>query len=318
MSELAVDMTDKVVLVTGGTGGIGKETATSLARMNATIIVVGRNEERGKTAVDDIVAATGNEDVTFLSADLSSLSDVRRLASTVRDRFDRLDVLVNNAGTLSAERRESIDGIERSFAMNVLSPFLLTHELSSLLEASAPARVVNVNTQSFDLPWPFTDYATPDFDDLQLESGYNGMKQYLRTKTLHLAWTYELARRFEGSGVTVYAVNPGVADTSLQAESRRAQPLPMRALMPLLGPVMTRFVNMSPEDAAYSSVYAATAPELAGMTGLYLDPKGNPDSSSSVSRDDCLARELWDVLADLTEVELYGDPDGTSVKEAAV
>lgn len=317
MFESTVDMTDTVVLVTGGTGGIGKETATALARMGATTIVVGRNEERGQTAVDDIVDATGNEAVTFLSADLSSLADVRRLASTVRDRLDRLDVLVNNAGTLSAERRESVDGFEVTFATNVLSPFLLTHELLPLLEATAPARIVNVNSSNFDLPWPFSSYATPDFDDLELETGYNGMKAYTRSKTANLMWTYELARRLEGTGITVTAVNPGGADTQLQQEGQAAAPLPMRVIGIVMRPLVGRFMDMSLESAAYSSVYAATAPELAGMTGLYLDPKGNPDSSSSVSRDEGMATKLWDVLANLTDVESYGEPAGITTEEAA-
>jgi NAD(P)-dependent dehydrogenase (short-subunit alcohol dehydrogenase family) len=300
MSEPTVDMADRVVLVTGGTGGIGKATATALARMGATTVVVGRDEERGQAAVDDIGATTGNDDVTFLSADLSVLAEVQTLAATVRERFDRLDVLVNNAGTLGAKRQETADGYERTFAVNVLSPFLLTHELRPLLEASAPSRVVNVNTQSVDLPWPFAGYATPDLDDLQLESGYNGMKAYVRSKTANLAWTYELADRFEGSGVTVYAVNPGGADTGLQRESQRAAPLPIRVLGTALGPVLMRYLNTSVQEAAYSSIYAATAPELAGTTGLYLDPTGNPTSSSTASRDDVMAEAIWEHAIELT------------------
>ena len=307
MSQSTADLTGKVVLVTGGTGGIGKATATALARLGATTLIVGRSTERGQAAVADIIDAAGNDGVAFLSADLSSLAEVRELAATIKRRYDRLDVLVNNAGAMSADRDETVDGFELTFAMNVVSPFLLTHELLPLLRQSAPSRIVNVNTQSFDLPWPFTGYATPNLDDVQLETDYNGMKAYVRSKTANLLWTFELARRLEGTGITVFAVNPGGADTGMQRESQRAAPLPMRILGTVLRPVMNRFVNTSIEEAAHSTVIAAVDPDLAEQSGVYLGPDGEPASTASIARDQELATELWDLVAGVADVEPSDD-----------
>lgn len=309
MSQSTDDLAGQVVLVTGGTGGIGKATATELAQLGATTLVVGRNKERGQAAVADIIGDAGHDDVAFLSADLSSLAEVRELATTIRRRYDRLDVLVNNAGAMSADRHETVDGLELTFAMNVVSPFVLTNELLPLLERSAPSRIVNVNTQSFDLPWPFADYAAPDLDDLQLESDYNGMRAYVRSKTANLLWTFELARRLDGTGISVFAVNPGGADTGMQQEAQRAAPLPMRLLEAVLRPVMNRVLNTSVEAAANSSVMAAADPDLAAQSGLYLDPDGEPDSTISITRDQEMAAELWDVVAALAEVDLSAESE---------
>ncbi|MFC7228724.1 SDR family NAD(P)-dependent oxidoreductase [Salinirubellus salinus] len=137
------------------------------------------------------------------------------------------------------------------------------------------------------------------------------MKAYLRSKTANLMWTYELARRLEGTGITVNAVNPGDADTQLQQESLSAAPLPMRVIGIVMTPLMRLLMDVSPESAAYSSVHAATSNELTGMTGLYLDTKGKPDSSSSISRDEGLAADLWEIAANRVGVDLYGEPSET-------
>ena len=288
MSALQETMEGEVVLVTGATSGIGKATAEALAKLGATVVVTGRNEERGRAAVSDIRATSGNTNVELMLADLSSLAETRRLAEEFRSRYDRLDVLVNNAGGGSQQRVATADGYELSFALNVLSPFLLTSLLESLLKNSAPARVVNVNTGSLPL-------VRPDFDDLQTERSFSGMGAYMRSKTANLLWTYELARRLEGTGVTVYAVNPGAADTELNRTVQEGMPRAMRTL----SPIVDRFMK-TPEKATVSSIRAATAPELVATTGVYLGPNGRVARSSKASHDEAAAKRLWKISAGMT------------------
>ena len=289
-------MTDKVVLITGGSGGIGKETAKGVARRGATTVIVGRNERRGRQAVAEIQQEAGHQRVAFLAADLSSQAEIRRLAGDFQARYERLDVLINNVGGLYAERWETVDGIEATLAMNLLNPFLLTQLLLPLLKESAPARIVNLTTGGHRM-------AKLNFDDLQARQWFRGLDMYGQAKLANLLWTYEQARRLEGSGVTVNAADPGGADTSMtQNMTPEMMPWFMRLLWPLAG-LMQRFMQTSPEAAAYSSVYAATSPEMESATGKYIHPKGKIVRSSQASYDETAARRIWQICEELTELD---------------
>lgn len=260
-------------LVTGANAGIGRATAEELARRGGSVILVCRDPERGKTAREEIRAATGNERLDLLIADLSSQRQVRRLADEVLERYERLDVLLNNAGVITRERRVTEDGLEWQFAVNHLAPFLLTNLLRPLLAASAPSRVVNVASKAHR-------GATLDFEDLQMERGYRSLKAYGRSKLANLLFTRELARRWEGTGVTANALHPGVVSTKLLFTAAR----------------ITRFLSLffrSPERGARTSVYLATAPEVQGVTGEYFVDR-RPREPSPEARDPELARRLWE------------------------
>ena len=206
-------MTGKTVLVTGGTGGIGKATAVGLAALGARVGITGRDRVRAEAAAADIRAASGNPAVDVFTADLSSQAEVRRLAGEVLDAYPRLDVLVNNVGGFWAHRHVTADGLEHTFALNHLAPFLLTNLLLDRLKASAPARVVTVSSGA---------HATGriDFDDLQGSATYSGQRAYNASKLANVMFTYELARRLDGTGVTATVLHPGVVRTNFGAEDQ--------------------------------------------------------------------------------------------------
>src|SRR5215207_6225037 len=201
-------MSEKIILITGATNGIGKAAALELAKQGNTVVIVGRNPAKTQATVEEIKQQSGNSAVEGLIADLSSLADVRRLADEFRQRHSRLDVLINNAGALFAERELTVDGYEMTFAVNHLAYFLLTNLLLDLLKASAPARIVNVASDAHK-------GMKINFDDLQLEKNYGGMMgpAYGQSKLANILFTYELARRLAGTGVTVNALHPGLVRT---------------------------------------------------------------------------------------------------------
>jgi len=206
-------MRDKTVLVTGATDGIGKETARLLAERGARVFIAGRNAEKGAAAVRDIATNTGTDQAEFLQADLSVQADVRGLAKAVKQRTNRLDVLVNNAGVIMFRREETRDGIEMTFGLNHLNYFLLTHELLDLLKASAPARIVSVASIAHRR-------AMLDFEDLQLSRGFGAWKAYSRSKLANIMFTYALARRLEGTGVTANCLHPGFVSSHFGQNGR--------------------------------------------------------------------------------------------------
>ena len=210
MSMTGSNMTGKTVLVTGGTGGIGKHTAIGLAKQGARVIVSGRNRERGLEGVAEIQRASGNQNVHLLLADLSTMAGVRQLAASFKAQFDRLDVLVNNAGLLEGQRRETSDGLEAHFAVNVIAPYLLTLELLPLLHTSR-GRVVNLNGGM-----PFGQI---DLGNMQAEKSFEGLRSYSHTKMLMSAMSLEFARRLSGTGVTVTALCPGPVESGFQARA---------------------------------------------------------------------------------------------------
>src|SRR6266851_2329738 len=208
-------MAGKSVLVTGGTGGIGRATATGLAALGARVGITGRDQARTEAAAAGIRAATGSQAVDAFAADMSAQAGVRRLAAQVAGTYPRLDVLVNNVGGFWAHRHLTADGLERTFALNHLAPFLLTGLLLDRLTASAPARVVTVSSGAHAS-------GRIDFDDLQGERNYSGRRAYGQSKLANVMFTYELARRLEGSGVTAAVLHPGVVRTSFGAEDQAA------------------------------------------------------------------------------------------------
>jgi NAD(P)-dependent dehydrogenase (short-subunit alcohol dehydrogenase family) len=279
-------MRGKTVLVTGGTGGIGLATATGLAGLGARVGLVGRSAPRAAAAADAVRRRAPSAEVDVFEADLSEQAQVRRLAGEVGNLYSRLDVLVNNVGGYWAHRRVTADGLEHTFALNHLAPFLLTHELSNLLVASAPARVVTVSSGAQAM-------GRINFEDLQGKRSYDGQRAYSQSKLANVLFTYELARRLEGTGVTATVLHPGVVRTGFGREDSGRF---MRMMFPLVTPFMK-----TPEQGAVTPIYLASSPDVAGATGIYYANR-RPQRSSKASHDRDVASRLWEVSAELTGV----------------
>ncbi|MHA6783128.1 SDR family oxidoreductase [Pseudonocardia saturnea] len=282
MEHTSSTMTGRTVLVTGATTGIGRATAMGLARMGAHVAITGRNRGRVDDAAGEIRAAGGGQVDVFV-ADLSSQAQVRRLAGEVLRQLPRIDVLVNNVGGYWNTRHVTADGLERTFALNHLAPFLLTGLLLDRLTQGAPARVVTVASGAHAM-------GRIDFDDLQGERSYSGSRAYDQSKLANVLFSYELARRLRGSGVTANALHPGMVSTSFGAEDPgRIQ----RLLVPLLRPLMK-----SPAQGAATSIHLASAPAVEQTSGRYF-ADSRAKRSSVRSYDEDVAARLWEVSADL-------------------
>jgi retinol dehydrogenase 14 len=277
-------MAARVCLVTGATSGIGKATAAALASMGAGVGVVARDPPKGEATVAELRASSNNDRVKLFVADLSSQARVRSLAEDVLRRYDRLHVLVNCAGGYWAHRHVTADGLELTFALNHLSYFLLTNLLLDRLVESAPSRIVNVTSGAQSM-------GRIAFDDLQGEQGYRGQAAYSQSKLANVLFTYELARRLEGTGVTANCVHPGVVRTRFGQED------PNVATRWL--PWVARPFLRTPKRGAETVVYLASSPEVEGVSGRYWANR-KPRSSSRRSFDPETARRLWEVSAQLT------------------
>ena len=271
----------RTVLVTGGTAGIGKATALGLATMGARVGITGRDRVRSEAAAREIRAAGGQVDVFV--GDLSVQSEVRRLANEILQRFSRIDVLVNNVGGYWNTRHQTADGLERTFALNHLAPFLLTHLLLDRLRHSAPARVVTVSSNA-------QAQGRIDFDDLQGVRSYSGARAYSQSKLANVLFSYELARRLHGTAVTANALHPGVVSTSFGAEDPATV---QRVFIPFLRPFMK-----TPAQGAATSIHLASAPDLEQVSGRYF-ADSKPKGSAQRSYDQSAAARLWQVSADL-------------------
>ncbi len=247
-----MDMTGKVCVVTGSNSGIGKETALALAEMCATVVMVVRNQEKGQKALDDIVSETGNRSVSLMICDMSSMASIRSFAAELKKRFNRLDVLINNAGAEYVKREVTSEGFERTFAVNYLAPFLLTHELLDLLKASAPSRIINVSSG-------LAKNGKVDFNDLQNERNYKGMKAYSNAKLMLMMWTYALSRKLEGTRVTVNVLMPGFVATNLGKNSGSLWSAVMFS--------MVRPMQISAKKGAETSVFLASADQVSNVSG---------------------------------------------------
>lgn len=270
-------MTEKVCLVTGATAGIGFETARALAGSGFRVIGVGRNEERCANARDRIREESGNAEVDYLRADLSSLEEIRGLADAVKARCEVIHVLVNNAGAFFRERRESADGIEMTFALNHLGYFLLTDLLLDRLKRGAPSRIVNVASDAHRRA-PF------DFGDPQGKRRYNGWTAYCRSKLANVFFTYELAERLEGTGVAVNALHPGVVATRFFESGN----------FPFLVRFVVNLLCIGPKRGARTAIHLASSPEVEGITGKYFK-KCRAVKSSKPSYDRGAAARLWEI-----------------------
>jgi NAD(P)-dependent dehydrogenase (short-subunit alcohol dehydrogenase family) len=276
-------MIDKVCIVTGSNSGIGKETALALTGMGATVVMAVRDLERGETARKEIIERTGKDTVDLMICDLSSTKSIQQFVEEFSNKYDRLDVLINNAGAGFGKRQITEDGFEMSLAVNYLGPFLLTRELLPCLERSVPSRVINLSSGVHAR-------AKIDFDDIQSERKYNGMSAYGSTKLMILMYTYELARRLEGTGVTANVVHPGFAATNLGAN--------MGGLGYKIGFKLMKPFQINAQKGAETSVYVATSPELEGVTGRYF-AKSQEKPSSDYSYDESDQKRLWDVAESL-------------------
>jgi len=285
------DMTGKHVLVTGATNGIGEVSAHELARMGATVVVVSRSEAKCKRVVDRIRQETGNSNVSYMAADLSDMEAVRELAAAYKAKFDRLDVLLNNAGAVFTERKTSVDGLEMTFALNHINYFLLTYELLPLIEQTAAshpdwgARIVNVSSEAHrtGINW----------DDVQFERNYNTMNAYGQSKCMNVLFTYDLADRLNGTGVTVNAAHPGFVATGFGMNSNWF----WRGVM-----TMVRPFARTPEQGAETSIYLASSPAVQGVTGKYFADKAPKQTIQSTYEKSEQAR-LWALSEDVTGIK---------------
>jgi retinol dehydrogenase 12 len=285
-AEHSRTLTNRICLVTGATSGIGEAAARGLATLGATVIVHGRDAEKGRRTVDAIIRATGNAQVQFVQGDLASLAEVRRLAAELDRNLPRVDVLLLNAGIACMHRTVTADGYETTFAVNHLAPFLLTHLLRGKLRASPDSRVVVVSSEAHRR-------MHVDFDDLMLQNDYGQFRAYGRSKLANLLFTRALARRLQGTGAVCNALHPGVVRTGI---FRDAPALVRGVLSTIARPLL-----LSPERGARTSLYLASAPEVAGRSGEYYI-RCKPARPSDAALDDVAAERLWETSARLVGV----------------
>ncbi len=290
-------MAGRTVLITGATSGIGRATALGLARMGAHLAIIGRNRVRTEDAVREIRTAGGGQ-VDLFIADLSAQSEVRRLAAEVLQSLSRIDVLINNVGGYWNTRHVTVDGLERTFALNHLAPFLLTNLLLDRLKQSAPARVVTVSSNAH------AQRRRIDFDDLQGERSYSGARAYSQSKLANLLFSYELARRLQATPlldqtlVTANALHPGVVSTALGAEDPASV---QRVFIPFVRQFMK-----TPAQGAATPIHLACAPDLKQVTGRYF-ANSKPTRSSKPSYDEAAAARLWQVSGNLAGLTTTAD-----------
>jgi NAD(P)-dependent dehydrogenase (short-subunit alcohol dehydrogenase family) len=281
-------MQGKVCLITGGTNGIGKSAAQSLASLGATVVIVGRDAHKTSQVVAEIRSATGSNRVDSLLADLSSQQAVRRLAGDFQHKYPQLHVLLNNAGGTYLTRQLSVDGLEMTFALNHLAYFLLTNLLLDTLKASAPARIINVSSDAHA-------NGKIEFDNLQGERDFSGLGPYGNSKLANILFTVELARRLEGTGVTANALHPGLTNTGFGKNNPGWLMTIMGAIIPLIA--------RPPEKGAQTSVYLASSPDVANVTGKYfVDAKATAPAPQAT--DPTVARKLWEISANMVHLPL--------------
>jgi len=285
-----MSMKGKICLVTGTSSGIGKATAIGLAKMDAIVLAAMRDSEKSRNALNEIKAKSGKDDssIIFLPVDLSSQKSLRDLAKEVNQRFGRLDVLLNNAGVSEFKRSLTQDGIETTFAVNVLAPFLLMTLLTEKLEASAPSRIVNVSSAA-------ANGESIDFDNLQGEKKFRMFGNYGQSKLALNLITVEFSRRLAGKGVTANFLHPGVIRTDLGSRG-------MNPVLKAIGKFVRLFMA-SPETGAKTSIYLASSPDVEGITGKYFG-KSKEQKANPISYDQEAAKRLWKICEDLTGVSI--------------
>jgi len=276
-------MANKIVLITGATSGIGKETARALVEKGYRVIVVGRNQAKLEQTVSELKGISQDASVNSFLCDLSSQESIRQLSNEIHAKFDHIDVLINNAGLIIAPRKTTVDGLEYTFALNHLGYFLLTGLLLDLIKASKSGRIINVSSQAHQ-------GGHIHFDDLMLEKSYGVMKAYSQSKLANVLFTYELARKLKGTGITVNGLHPGAVRSNFGMEL----PGVMKVIMLIARPFL-----ISSRKGAITPIYLASSPEVEGVTGKYFIKKQVVNSSRE-SNDEQVARRLWEVSEQLT------------------
>jgi NAD(P)-dependent dehydrogenase (short-subunit alcohol dehydrogenase family) len=279
-------MQGKVCIVTGANSGIGKATALGLAQMGATVVMICRDQVKGEEAQKEIKEKSGNDAIDLLLADLSSQQSIRQLVGNFQQHYTHLHVLINNAGVAFPGRRETVDGLEMTFAVNYLAPFLLTNLLLDVLKASTPARIVNVSSNSHEAGYI-------QMDDLQEEKHYKSMRVYGQSKLAVVLFTYELACKLQGTGVTANCLHPGFVATHF---GQRDVGPAVRLLVKLIASF-----GASPQEGAKTSIYLASSSDVESVTGKYF-VKSIPNRSASISYDESLQRQLWEQSAKLVNL----------------
>jgi NAD(P)-dependent dehydrogenase (short-subunit alcohol dehydrogenase family) len=281
---MSTTMQGKICLVTGANSGVGKATALGLAHMGATVVMACRNQAKGEKAQKEVQAQSGNSAVHLLLVDLSSQQSIRELVAQFQQQFSQLHVLINNAGVFPLGRRKMVDGLEMTFAVNYLAPFLLTNLLLDTLKASAPARIINVSSDSHEAGYI-------NMGDLQSENSFSFMKVYGQSKLALVLFTYELARRLEGTDITANALHPGFVATNIAQND-------VGPFLRVIAKLIFLF-GISPEKGAATSVYLASSPDVANVTGKYFE-KSQLHPSAPISYDEALQHRLWEESIKLT------------------
>jgi NAD(P)-dependent dehydrogenase (short-subunit alcohol dehydrogenase family) len=272
-------MENKIILITGANSGIGKATATALAEMGAHVVMLSRDPVKGEQARQEVIRVSKNNQVDLMQCDLASMASIRKFAGEFIARYPRLDVLINNAGIFTETRKETADGFEYQIGVNHLGHFLLTHLMLDLLKKSSPSRIINVSSGAH--------YGGKiDFNDLQMRHKYSGWKAYAQSKLANILFTYELAHRLTGTGITVNCLHPGFVNTRFAFNRESEKPNWMMKLM--------KPFTIQPSEGAQTSVYLAASPEVEGVTGKYF-AKRKEKASSRASYDLVIAEKLWNV-----------------------
>jgi len=277
-------MKEKVCIVTGANSGIGKITTLELAKLGATVVMLCHDKGRGEKAQSEIKTESGNESIALMLADLSSQQSIRKFASEYQKKYDKLHVLINNAGVNLSKRYETVDGIEKVFAINTLAPFLLSNLLLKTLKSSIPARIINVasNMQSGSI----------NFDNLQFKKHFKSWRAYSQSKSSLILITYEFARRLEGTGVSVNCLHPGFTKTNITRD--------YKGIIKFFTKIIFSFAKR-PEEGAENSIYLASSPEVEGVSGKYFINKKEA-TSKDITYDTTIAKKVWDVCVNFTKL----------------
>lgn len=290
MSEQA----QRVIIITGGTGGIGYQSALGIAKTGAKVFITGRNQERGEKAMQNIIAETGNDNIQFVAGDVSSIAGVDSLINALTDKVNHIDVLINNAGYLGSEFRKNEDGLEMHFAVNVLAPRRLTLGLLPLLKAAKNARVLNITGGGKP--------AQIDVDNLQAEKGFKGLTTYTHSKSVMEGMSLALARELEPEGVSVNVLFPGRASTSMtNSMTMKSLPGPLKLMYPFLKLMFREDGGKSAANAARSTIWGASTPELDGITGSYFDTNSKEQKLHSTAYDLQVQEHIISVIEAATE-----------------